>query len=76
LNHHTGHAIGLEAHERPFLDIGDKTVLKEGMVFTCEPGLYDLKLGGFRHSDTFVVTEDGIEVTTEYPRDLSQLIIE
>ena len=75
LNHHSGHSIGLEAHERPFLDTGDGTILQEGMVFTCEPGLYDLKLGGFRHSDTFVVTDSGSELLTQYPRELEELTI-
>ncbi|MCX5801597.1 MAG: Xaa-Pro peptidase family protein [Candidatus Eisenbacteria bacterium] len=73
--HHTGHAIGLRYHEGPFLDIGDKTVIKPGMVFTVEPGLYASEMGGFRHSDTVVVTGDGIEILTYYPRDLDSLII-
>ena len=73
--HHTGHAIGLRYHEGPFLDIGDRTVLKPGMVFTVEPGLYAPDLGGFRHSDTVVITEEGIEVLTYYPRDLESLTL-
>ena len=64
---HTGHGIGLRNHEAPFLDLGDPTVLEPGMVFTVEPGLYDSALGGFRHSDTVVVTEDGMEKLTDYP---------
>ncbi len=76
VRHHTGHALGMEGHERPFLDIGSEDVLQPGMIFSCEPGIYEQGLGGFRHSDTFVVTEDGIEVTTKYPRELSELIIE
>ncbi|HZC29809.1 MAG TPA: Xaa-Pro peptidase family protein, partial [Gaiellaceae bacterium] len=56
--HHVGHAIGLRYHEGPFLDIGDDTEIKPGMVFTVEPGLYATGLGGFRHSDTVVVTDD------------------
>ena len=71
--HHSGHAIGLRYHEGPFLDIGDDTVIQPGMVFTVEPGLYAPELGGFRHSDTVVVTEDGYEVMTYYPRDLESL---
>src|SRR2546423_2254836 len=67
--HHVGHAIGLRYHEGPFLDIGDDTVLQPGMVFTVEPGLYAEGLGGFRHSDTGVVTGHGIGVPTYYPRD-------
>lgn len=73
--HHVGHAIGLRYHEGPFLDLGDHTEIKPGMVFTVEPGLYIPELGGFRHSDTVLVTEDGIEILTYYPRDLSSLTI-
>jgi Xaa-Pro aminopeptidase len=73
--HHVGHAIGLRYHEGPFLDIGDDTEIKPGMVFTVEPGLYASGLGGFRHSDTVVVTDDGIEFLTYYPRDLESLVI-
>ena len=73
--HHTGHAIGLRYHEGPFLDIGDHTELKPGMVFTVEPGLYAAHLGGFRHSDTVVITDEGIERLTYYPRELEALTI-
>jgi Xaa-Pro dipeptidase len=75
VRHHTGHGLGMEGHERPFLDIGSDVVLEPGMIFSCEPGIYEKGLGGFRHSDTFVVTEDGIDVLTEYPRDLDSLTI-
>ena len=73
--HHVGHAIGLRYHEGPFLDIGDDTIMQPGMVFTIEPGLYAANLGGFRHSDTVVVTEDGIEIITFYPRDIESLTL-
>lgn len=73
--HHVGHAIGLRYHEGPFLDIGDHTEIKPGMVFTIEPGLYSEKHGGFRHSDTVAITEQGIEILTYYPRDLTSLTI-
>jgi Xaa-Pro aminopeptidase len=73
--HHTGHAIGLRYHEGPFLDLGDNTTIQPGMVFTVEPGLYDSNQGGFRHSDTVAVTEDGIEMMTYYPRDLDSLTL-
>ncbi len=74
--HHSGHAIGLRYHEGPFLDLGDDTVLEAGMVFTVEPGLYTPNLGGFRHSDTVAITNDGIEMLTYYPRDLTSLVIQ
>jgi Xaa-Pro aminopeptidase len=73
--HHSGHAIGLRYHEGPFLDVGDDTLLRPGMAFTVEPGLYDPELGGYRHSDTVAITEDGTEMITYYPRELEALII-
>jgi len=74
--HHTGHAIGLRYHEGPFLDIGDRTEIKPGMVFTVEPGLYVPNMGGFRHSDTVIVRDEGIERLTYYPRDFDSLSIQ
>lgn len=73
--HHVGHAIGMRYHEGPFLDRGDRTEIRPGMVFTVEPGLYAPQLGGFRHSDTVAVTEDGVEWLTYYPRDLESLTL-
>lgn len=73
--HHVGHAIGLRYHEAPFLDLGDTTEIKPGMIFTVEPGLYAPNIGGFRHSDTILVTETGTEFLTSYPRNRESLII-
>jgi Xaa-Pro dipeptidase len=73
---HVGHAIGLRNHEPPFLDIGDYTPVRPGMVFTIEPGVYSPTVGGFRHSDTVVVTPDGIDVLTDYPKDIESLTTE
>jgi len=75
IRHHTGHGLGLEGHEPPWLDIGDDTIMKPGMVFSCEPGMYKPGYAGFRHSDTVVITEDGSEILTYYPRDLESLTI-
>ena len=75
LRHHVGHSIGLEGHEAPFLDRGDDAVLEPGMVFTVEPGVYIGELGGFRHSDTVVITEGGCRVMTNYPRELKDLVV-
>ena len=76
LRHRTGHGIGLEGHESPWIAEGDKTVLKQGMTFSCEPGVYDPDWGGFRHSDTVVVRKDKGEVLNRYPTRLDDMIIE
>jgi Xaa-Pro aminopeptidase len=73
---HVGHGIGLRNHEAPFLDVGDHTPVEPGMVFTIEPGLYDSAVGGFRHSDTVAVTPDGIDILTDYPKDIESLTID
>ena len=75
IRHHTGHGLGLEEHEPPWLDIGDRTVMRPGMVFSCEPGVYIPGLGGFRHSDTVLIKKDGAEILTRYPRDIESLTI-
>ncbi|HVH30294.1 MAG TPA: Xaa-Pro peptidase family protein [bacterium] len=73
--HHVGHALGIGIHEAPFFDIGDPTEMRPGMVFSVEPGIYVPDLAGFRHSDTILITEDGHEILTSYPRDLVSLTI-
>jgi Xaa-Pro dipeptidase len=74
--HHTGHGIGLEGHEWPFIDKGSTDVLiEENMVLSVEPGLYVPGLAGFRHSDTIVVRTYGAERLTYYPRDLESMVV-
>lgn len=73
--HHVGHSLGQRIHESPFLDIGDETILQPGMVLSVEPGIYVPGLGGFRHSDTVLITEGGLECLTHYPRHLESLIL-
>ncbi len=75
LLHHTGHGIGLEGHEPPWLDIGDQTKIRSGMVFSCEPGLYVPGFGGFRHSDTIAITQRGSELLTKTKRDVESMTI-
>lgn len=74
--HHIGHNIGMEGHERPFLDVNNEGEIRVGELYTVEPGFYVEGVGGFRHSDTVVVTEDGCESLTYYPRDLDSLTID
>ena len=75
LRHHVGHGIGIDGHEPPWLDPGEKTMMKTGMVFSCEPGLYIPGLAGFRHSDTIEITKNGMEFITKYPRGLDELTV-
>ena len=72
--HHTGHSIGSGGHEAPFFDAGDDTIIQPGMCFTVEPGIYVKGLGGFRLSDTLVVTETGFDLITYYTRDINNLV--
>ena len=73
--HHSGHGLGLETHEPPWLDIGNEQPLQTGMILSCEPGIYEVRFAGFRHSDTVLVTEDEAQLLTYYPRDLNSLTI-
>ena len=73
--HHTGHGLGTRVHEPPFFDVGDDWKIKENMVLSVEPGIYINDYGGFRHSDTVVVKKNGVEIITEFPRDLGNCII-
>lgn len=73
--HHSGHGLGLETHEPPWLDIGNEESLRNGMIVSCEPGIYEVGFAGFRHSDTVLINEDKADLLTYYPRDLSSLTI-
>ena len=59
LLHRTGHGLGITGHEAPFLAVGYDRPLEAGMVVSVEPGIYLPGVGGFRHSDTVLVTESG-----------------
>jgi Xaa-Pro aminopeptidase len=73
--HHTGHNIGLEGHERGFIDRGSDEVMRPGHVYTIEPGIYVPGEAGYRHSDTILVTEEGTERLTYFPRSLDENVI-
>jgi Xaa-Pro aminopeptidase len=70
MNHSTGHGVGLDAHEDPWLRGPDENALLEGDVVTVEPGLYLLGLGGVRIEDTGMVTKEGFKNFTTLTRSL------
>ncbi|GGC87988.1 putative dipeptidase YkvY [Thalassobacillus devorans] len=68
--HRVGHGIGLEGHEYPSLHQNNDNVLREGMTFTIEPGIYIPEIGGVRIEDEILVTKDGYKLLTQYPKKL------
>ncbi|MCC1493137.1 Xaa-Pro peptidase family protein [Cognatishimia sp. F0-27] len=68
--HRTGHGLGLEIHEPPFLTSSSQTVLEEGMVFSIEPGIYIPGRFGIRLEEIVILRADGPEILSELPRDL------
>ena len=64
MRHRAGHGFGMEGHERPYTSEGSEETYQPNMLISVEPGLYVNGVGGFRHSDTVLITEDGIDVLT------------
>lgn len=72
--HRTGHGLGLEIHEPPYIAVGSHDPLPEGATFTIEPGIYVEGLGGVRIEDDVVLTADGARSLTGFERDLIVLL--
>jgi Xaa-Pro aminopeptidase len=68
--HGTGHGVGLDIHEEPFLNGSSSARFVSGEVVTVEPGLYRVGLGGVRIEDLVVVGSNGADVLTSFPKDL------
>ena len=68
--HRTGHGIGLLAHEDPYISQSNSSMLKIGMVFTIEPGIYLPGQGGIRIEDDILINDSGCEVLTTLPREV------
>jgi Xaa-Pro dipeptidase len=68
--HGAGHAIGTEVHEPPFLIASSDAPLREGMIFTVEPGIYHSERGGIRLEDDVLVGPGGPVLLSDYPLEL------
>ena len=68
--HRTGHGIGVEEHEEPWIVAGNRLPLEPGMAFSVEPGIYVPQRYGARIEDIVVVTEDGVERCNHRPREV------
>jgi len=71
--HRTGHGLGLETHEAPNIVEGSRRPLEPGNVFTIEPGIYIPGEVGVRIEDNILITTDGAESLTTFPRDLTSI---
>lgn len=68
--HRTGHGLGIEPHEEPYMRAGNSLELETGMTYTVEPGIYLDGKGGVRIEDNIVITEDGARSLSSFPREL------
>ena len=68
--HRTGHGIGLETHEEPYIVAGNQRILEPGMAFSIEPGVYRAGSHGARIEDIVVCTEDGVLRCNNRPHEL------
>jgi Xaa-Pro dipeptidase len=68
--HRTGHGIGMEGHEEPYIRGDNLQILEPGMAFTVEPGIYLPERNGVRIEDNVVITKDGADCLSDMPREM------
>ena len=73
--HRTGHGLGITGHEAPYIAEGYNREFEPGMLVSIEPGIYISGIGGFRHSDSVLITDEGCQKLTRAPEELEELSI-
>ncbi|MFM9928265.1 Xaa-Pro peptidase family protein [Variovorax sp. H27-G14] len=73
--HRCGHGFGLGNHEPPWIALGSTDILASNMLISIEPGIYVRGVGGYRHSDTVLVTTDGYRCLTRAPSNIDALVL-
>ena len=71
--HRTGHGLGIEIHEPPYITASSETILETGMVFSIEPGIYLPGKFGVRLEEIVILREDGPEILSSLPRDIIRI---
>lgn len=75
--HGLGHGLGMDVHEEPYFNsLATNTRLEPGMIMTVEPGIYIPGFGGVRIEDDVLITDRGVDVLSDWPKDLDSMIVE
>jgi Xaa-Pro dipeptidase len=73
--HRVGHGMGIMFHEPPWLEAGDQTVLQPGMIASSEPSITIPGFAGYRIADTVLITAEGPDSLTTYPREIGAIVV-
>jgi Xaa-Pro dipeptidase len=73
--HRVGHGMGIMFHEPPWIEAGDQTILEPGMIASSEPSITVPNFAGYRIADTVLVTKNGPDSLTKYPRKIDEIVI-